>query len=778
MNAKSIVSLSLCTLMVFQGLVSCMHRPSPGTGIESPRTSLDRVAVIELRDRLRIEVEGGGRPMTYSLSSSASPASVTVDLPGFLRGSQPERLIINKGPVMELTAQDVSMPKAGVQLTFALTGATEPDVHAEGTRLFIDFPKSHVSERVGHENASGQSNPGAQLAAAAAMSEETTSGLPAKTLTRIDIQKSETAATIIIVADGEFTYEAKRSSGDRLVLDVANVTSSLRDRVLAINHPSIRQVRIGQHARKVRLVFDLSGQTTYSIKPDRNQLAVEITRQAEPDKSVAETSGQVSEQQSAEKKTMTPVVVRTASAGSVPFPERLAMIHARPSLAQMAPEPRSGKEIDSEEIGQRRYAGRRISLDFQMADISNVLRLIAEVSGFNIVVGEGVKSKVTMKLVGVPWDQALDMLLKMNNLGMIREGNIVWIDSLANIAKQQDEEARAKESKTKAEDLVTRVIYIQNIAAQELQTTLRQYISPRGQLTVNQASNALVIQDTESRVGSFAELVRSLDLQVPQVQIEARIVQADTSYSRSLGVQWGISNTAMTSNGTGSSFFGNPTGGFSEQQLDTKGTITRSFLVNLPAAVSGLSSVPGAGFTFGKIGTRDGFSLDLRLSAGELLGLTKVIAAPKITTLDKREAKISQGESIPFQTTSLQGTQTTFVDANLELQVTPQITSRDPKEPNKQVLLKIRATRNAVGARSNPAGPSIDKREATTQVLVVDGETMVIGGIFVDTQTNTVAGLPYLSRIPVLGWLFKNKTESVSKQELLIFLTPSIVKTT
>jgi len=454
------------------------------------------------------------------------------------------------------------------------------------------------------------------------------------------------------------------------------------------------------------------------------------------------------------------------------------MIQARPSLAQMAPEHRETKELDSEEIGQRRYAGRRISLDFQMADISNVLRLIAEVSGFNIVVGEGVKSKVTMKLVGVPWDQALDMLLKMNNLGMIREGNIVWIDSLANIAKQQDEEARAKESKTKAEDLITRVIYIQNVAAQELQTTLRQYLSPRGQLTVNQASNALVLQDTESRVGSFAELVRSLDLEVPQVQIEARIVQADTSYSRSLGVQWGIANTASSNGGLGSSFFGNATGPFSEQQLDSKGTITRSFLVNLPAAVSGLSSVPAAGFTVGKIGTRDGFTLDLRLSAGELLGLTKVIAAPKVTTLDKREAKISQGESIPFQTTSLQGTQTTFVDANLELQVTPQITSRDPKEIGKQVLLKVRATRNAVGARSNPAGPSIDKREATTQVLVRDGETMVIGGIFVDAQTNTVAGLPYLSRIPVLGWLFKNKTEAVSKQELLIFLTPSIVKTT
>jgi type IV pilus assembly protein PilQ len=166
----------------------------------------------------------------------------------------------------------------------------------------------------------------------------------------------------------------------------------------------------------------------------------------------------------------------------------------------------------------------------------------------------------------------------------------------------------------------------------------------------------------------------------------------------------------------------------------------------------------------------------MRLSAGELLNLVKVIAAPKITTLDKRDAKITQGQSIPYQTTSLQGTQTTFVDAVLELQVTPQITSRDPKDPAKQILLKIRATRNALGATSTPAGPSIDKREASTQVLVRDGETLVMGGIFQDTQSNQVAGVPYLSRIPVLGWLFKSKSETVTKSELLIFLTPTIVK--
>ena len=428
-------------------------------------------------------------------------------------------------------------------------------------------------------------------------------------------------------------------------------------------------------------------------------------------------------------------------------------------------EEKANEENQSELMtGQSRYVGRRISLDFQQADISNVLRLIAEVSGFNIVVGEGVKNKVTMKLANVPWDQALDMLLKMNGLGMIRQGNIVWVDTLTNIAKQQDDEARAKESKAKAEPIVTRVFYIRNLNAQEVQQSLRQYMSPRGVMNISQASNALIVSDTETKIAVMRQLVDGLDLEVPQVQIESRIVQADTTYTRSLGVQWGIQNVNQMGSSGVSAFKTGTTGAFGQQVSD--------FLVNLPAN-PGFPSAPGAGFTIGKT---DGALLDVRLSAGELLGLTKVIAAPKVTTLDKRDAKIAQGESIPFQTTSLQGTQTTFVDANLELNVTPQITSRDPREIGKLILMKVRATRNAVGARSNPAGPSIDRREATTQVLVRDGETMVIGGVFVDTQTNNVAGIPYLSRVPVLGWLFKQKTENVTKQELLIFLTPTIVK--
>ena len=564
---------------------------------------------------------------------------------------------------------------------------------------------------------------------------------PAATmLTKVEAKPDGSRMALILSGNGVFTHTVKMIGDRRMVVDMPHIQSDGHQPQLMVGHALLSRVRFGYHADKVRLVLDLTQSVEHTIDSTDGRLVLTL----EPKQPASH-----------------PTLVAHKS------PKALFRIQPIQLTAESVQ--KEDRKPESNEVvnGTSRFVGRRISLDFQQADISNVLRLIAEVSGFNIVVGEGVKSKVTMKLANVPWDQALEMLLKMNALGMIRQGNIVWVDTLQNIAKQQDEEARAKDSKAKAEPIVTRVFYIRNLNATEVQTSLRQNLSPRGTMTVSAASNALIISDTESKLEVLRQLLDGVDLEVPQVQIEARIVQADTTYTRSLGVQWGIQNVNQLGSSSGTSAFKTgTTGAFGAQVSD--------FLINLPAN-PGLPSVPGAGFSIGKT---DGAMLDVRLSAGELLGLTKVIAAPKITTLDKRDAKIAQGESIPFQTTSLQGTQTTFVDANLELNVTPQITSRDPKEIGKQILMKVRATRNAVGARSNPAGPSIDRREATTQVLVRDGETMVIGGVFVDTQSNNVAGIPYLSRIPVLGWLFKNKTENVSKQELLIFLTPTIVRST
>ena len=592
-------------------------------------------------------------------------------------------------------------------------------------------------------------------------------------LTGIDVQRGTNEIRVVISGDGKLPHhDVTRLDERRLLIDIPGVASAISTPAISVNHQFLKRVRMGYHGDRVRVVLDLTGTVAYSVEPQGANLIVTLRDGvgtevgAEKDSSRGETVGAIG----SENRVM-PVVqtVGTSRLGQ----RTAALIQRNPTKFYIQPaQMTSGTDVGEANtpkedliVGETHYIGRRISLDFQQADISNVLRLIAEVSGFNMVVGEGVKSKVTMKLVSVPWDQALDMILKMNGLGKIRQGNILWIDTLANIAKQQNEEAQAQDAKVKAAPLIDRVFYIRNLQVQELMTALRTYLSPRGLMQMSQGSNALVVRDTEIQVEVIKQLIDGLDLEVPQVQIEARIVQADTTYSRSLGVQWGVQNVNLLAGGAVANFKSGTTGAFGAQ--------TSNFLVNLPATVGGLTSTPGVGFTIGKT---DGALLDMRLSAGELLGLSKVIAAPKVTTLDKREAKISQGESIPFQTTSLQGTQTTFVDANLELNVTPQITSRDPKEVGKQIMMKVRATRNAVGARSNPAGPSIDRREANTQVLIRDGETMVIGGVFIDQQTNSVIGIPYLSRIPVLGWLFKSKSEAVAKQELLIFLTPSIVK--
>jgi len=598
----------------------------------------------------------------------------------------------------------------------------------------------------------------------------------ASVVTGIDVKKEADAVSVTISGDGSLLHEALRVDERRLVVDIPRVSSEIHRPTLNVGHRLVKQIRIGDHSDKVRIVFDLGQQAEYAVETQGASLLVRVHESIgggsmpEQDSTNAHTSAAPSaaadipliESAQGGRHKVQPVVHRTTPG----FRVRPIQMMAEPDAVE------KHTPKDDLVVGETRYVGRRISLDFQQADISNVLRLIAEVSGFNIVIGDGVKSKVTMKLVSVPWDQALDMILKMNGLGKIKQGNILWIDTLSNIAKQEDEEARAKDAKVKAEDLVDRVFYIRNLQATELMTSLRQNLSPRGLMQISTGTNALVVRDTETKMAVLKQLIDGLDLEVPQVQIEARIVQADTVYARGLGVQWGIANAEFGTNTF--SAVGNLTGAFAPAAGTGASVIPRDFLVNLPAQVAGLPSVPGIGYSFGKLAP--GFALDMRLSAGELLGLAKVIAAPKVTTLDKREAKISQGESIPFQTTSLQGTQTTFVDANLELNVTPQITSRDPKEVGKQIMMKVRATRNAVGARSNPAGPSIDRREANTQVIVRDGETMVIGGVFIDTQNNNVQGVPYLSRIPVLGWLFKNKSESVSKQELLIFLTPSIVK--
>ena len=585
---------------------------------------------------------------------------------------------------------------------------------------------------------------------------------PATSMTDLTVKRTVGSVVVLITGDGDLTYDVTKLSRNRLVIDLMNVVNGTKRKAVRVGHPFMRQVRIGVHQfpqAKVRVVLDLGQRVPYTIVKTGRQLRVTLSEQA-----LALEAPQETKMTSRPAPTPTDKVARPSPRRSVPVPvpDRLKFLDPVTPVAQ--PKPDQPTDIGSMG-GTERFIGKRISLDFQDADISSVLRLIADVSGLNMVVGEAVKARVTLKLLNVPWDQALDLILKLNNLGQIREGNILWIDTLANITKLRDDAARAKEATLKAEELVTRIIYLNYSDAAKSVDVAKSNLSPRGEIKVDARTNALVIRDIPDNVTRAEKVIHDLDQRTPQVQIEARIVQATKAFSRGLGIQWGISSITR----------GNIANSPLTINLGASGAIlgtqTSDFFVNLPASGTGVS-IPGttAGLLVGKFLGSTG-TLDLRLSAGEALAQTKIVSAPKIITLDNKPAKIEQGSQVPFQTTSLQGTQTTFVDATLTLNVTPHVIPHA-----NTVRLEIKATKNSIGPAVSTAGPTIDKKEATTEILLRDGETTVLGGIFEETRTDSTQGVPWFNRIPFLGWLFKNEGVSVNQTELLVFITPIIIK--
>src|SRR5437660_3333070 len=586
---------------------------------------------------------------------------------------------------------------------------------------------------------------------------------PAKSMTDLTVKRTVGSVVVLITGDGDLTYDVTKLSRNRLVIDLMNVVNGTKRQAVRVGHPFMRQVRLGVHQFpqvKVRVVLDLGQRVPYTIVKTGRQLRVTLSEQA-----LALEAPQETKMTSRPAPTPTDKVARPSPRRSVPVPDRLKFLDPLTPVAQ--PKPDQPGDIASLG-GTELFTGKRISLDFQDAEISSVLRLIANVSGLNMVVGEAVKAKVTLKLLNVPWDQALDLVLKLNNLGQIREGNILWIDTLANITKLRDDAARAKESTLKAEELVTRIIYLNFDDAAKTVDVAKSNLSTRGEIKVDARTNALVVRDIPDNLIRVEKVVRDLDQQTPQVQIEGRIVQASKSFARGLGIQWGLGSINASTGGQKNAPI---TVNLGTDNVSVFGAPASNFLVSLPASQSGVT-IPSttAGFLIGKFLGTSG-QLDLRLSAGEALGQTKIVSAPKIITLDNKPAKIEQGSQIPFITISLQGTQTTFVDALLTLNVTPHVIPHA-----NTVRLEIKVTKNSLGTVSTTAGPTIDKKEATTEILLNDGETTVLGGIFEENRTDSMQGVPWFNRIPFLGWLFKNEGVSVNTTELLVFVTPVIIK--
>lgn len=419
----------------------------------------------------------------------------------------------------------------------------------------------------------------------------------------------------------------------------------------------------------------------------------------------------------------------------------------------------------------RGYTGRRITLDFHDIEIRNLLRLIADVSKKNIVVADDVGGKVTVSLRNVPWDQALDLVLKSKGLGKEEMGNIIRIAKFDQIAKEQQARADAEKARIPLIPLKVRIIPVNFARAADMAGRIKDVLTERGSVSTDERTNVLIVKDIQEALVRAEGLVRNLDTEIPQVLIESRIVEASSNFNKALGVQWGgnAAFTQVTGNPTGLVFPNNvaATGGI-PGGVATGTAAVPNYAVSLPAPV-GEGSGGAIGLILGSAGGH--FNLNLRLSALENSGVVKTISAPKIATIDNREATIGQGISIPFSQVSASGVNTTFIEAKLELKVTPHVSA------DGSILLKIKATNNAPNPQLTGANgqPSISKREAETEVLVKDGETTVIGGIYTRQTANRRAEVPFLGKIPLLGAFFRATSEQDDHTELLIFITPRIL---
>ncbi|UQA63325.1 type IV pilus secretin PilQ [Polyangium aurulentum] len=428
---------------------------------------------------------------------------------------------------------------------------------------------------------------------------------------------------------------------------------------------------------------------------------------------------------------------------------------------------------------QRRFTGRRIDLDLKDADIHNVLRLISDVGRVNIVTSDDVKGNVTIRMRNVPWDQALETVLQAKGLGMVRQGNMVRVAPLAELNRERELDLARRKSELQLAPLETRLIPVNYATAKELQARGKDLLSPRGSLAVDERTNVLVARDVAGNLDQLEELVRALDTQTPQVLIEARIVEATSRYLRDVGIQWGGDATfsPATGNPTGLIFPSSigAVGGASDQATPTAGLSpfqnavpNPNFAVNLPAIV-GTGQGGAIGLTFGAID--NSVNLSVRLSAAESTGMLRIVSSPRILTLDNREARISQGTLIPFSQISAQGVQTTFQEAKLQLLVRPHVTS----DGSVSMHVKINRDEPDFNQTSARGDPTILKREAETDLLIMDGHTAVIGGIFTRNTGRNLDQIPVLGDIPILGVLFQRRRANDSRSELVIFITPRIV---
>lgn len=435
---------------------------------------------------------------------------------------------------------------------------------------------------------------------------------------------------------------------------------------------------------------------------------------------------------------------------------------------------------DANRLVQPGFAGEKLSLNFQNVEVRAVLQVIADFTGLNVITSDTVGGSLTLRLKDVPWDQALDIILQSKGLDMRKTGNVVWIAPRDELATREKLALEARAQISDLEPLRTESMQVNYQKAAEFQKLLsdpaQKILSKRGSAVVDVRTNTVFVQDTPSRLEEIRKLLKQIDIPVRQVMIESRIVEANDTFSRNLGARLGFNDTIGQGFRVGSG--GNPNNAIlggslastaaAVGQSATTPAFNDSLFVNLPA--QGLSGASPGVFSFLLFNDAKTKFLNLELSALQADGKGKIISSPRVITADKIEATIEQGTEIPYQqATSSGATAVSFRKATLSLKVKPQIT------PDDNVIMSLRVNKDSVG-QNTLSGPSIDTKQVVTEVLVENGGTVVIGGIYTQDERSTTTKVPVLGDLPYVGFLFKNNQRVDDRRELLIFISPKILK--
>jgi len=418
------------------------------------------------------------------------------------------------------------------------------------------------------------------------------------------------------------------------------------------------------------------------------------------------------------------------------------------------------------------FVGERLSLNFQNIEVRAVLQLIADFTEMNLVTSDTVAGSVTLRLQNVPWDQALDIILKTKGLGVRKTGNLLFIAPSQEIADREKSELEASQQIKELEPLYSEMLQINYAKADEIAAMLKgeknSLLSARGNVTIDPRTNTLLIQDTAASLEEIHRLISRLDIAVRQVLIEARLVIANSSYNKDIGSRFGVSRDTLGANTTGSgSQFSGSLGATDELINNDTLTAPGRLNVNLPATPETGSA---AAFAMSFVKLPFGTNVDLELSAMVAEGQGEVVSSPRLITANQKEAYIEQGVEIAYQESTEGGAATTsFKKAVLSLTVTPQIT------PDDRVIMDLQIKKDSVGDIYDGV-PSINTREIQTQVLVENGETVVLGGVYEEATNDSTSKVPFLGDLPLIGALFRSTTKRDSKEELLVFITPKIIK--